>query len=54
MTALMRAFYEFMIWSTELEQALARHSGNMDNVNRLSERHKYWTAESQRFEWSLE
>lgn len=54
MNALLRYFYAFMLWSTELELALARHGGNMDLVNHLTERLNYWSVEAQRFEWRMQ
>lgn len=54
MITLLRHFYSFMNWTTELELALARRSGNMKHINHLTERLKYWNLEAQRFEWSIE
>jgi len=53
MTTLLRTFYAFMVWSTGLELAIARHGGNMDLVAERTERLRYWELEQQRFEWAV-
>ena len=50
MTPILRYFYAFMIWSSGLELALARHGGNMALVAERSERLRYWELEAWKFE----
>ena len=46
----MTYFYQFMVWSTSLELALAYHGGNRRNIAHLSERLSYWQGQRDKHE----
>lgn len=52
-TALLHHFYAFMVWSSELELAIARIGGNMALINKCTETVNKWEIEQQRFEWRM-
>lgn len=51
--ALLRKFYRFMIWGSELERELARLNGNFALINKRTERVQYWELQLWELDWRM-